>query len=94
MILSAAHQQEPSLEEGAVQDYLANVVLHPKAGPLKFTPEQSLRVIEAFQSAGYEPAMYSHLAYVIPARCEIGCMPPPLTWVAFLSCACAVGFMN
>ena len=92
--MPASCQQEPSLEKVAVQDYLATVVLHPKAGPLKFTPEQSLRVVEAFKSAGYEPAMYSHLANANPNCCEAGCMRPPLTSVAFCPCACAVGFMN
>ena len=46
----------PSPEEAAVVDYLSTTVLHPIAGPLKLSEEQCARVIDAFKSAGFEPA--------------------------------------
>ena len=55
--MRCVHQdQAVSPDDAAVHDYLANVVLHPAAGPLKFSLEQSARVIDAFKSAGYEPS--------------------------------------
>lgn len=48
--------QAPSPDAIAVHGYLTSVVLHPKAGPLKFTAAQSNRVIEAFTAAGFPPA--------------------------------------
>jgi hypothetical protein len=55
--MRCVHQdQAVSPDDAAVRDYLANVVLHPAAGPLKFSLEQSARVIDAFKSAGYEPS--------------------------------------
>ena len=46
----------PSPEEAAVVDYLSTTVLHPIAGPLKLSEEQCAWVIDAFKSAGFEPA--------------------------------------